>query len=327
MSFGSSNNAAGVFRTSGKSLNQDTAVVATCQYQPGRGSVRILRDRESNGRPLTHRLDDEGQSESRHDPFDEIGRHALVDLELLELWDVETDRDHHLARSRLVHAQRRRQHPRTGVGHAEELEHPLHAPVLSQTAVKRIEHALETAVPEDVPRTAVEVDVGDVMAAAAERLCHLATGAQGHLALSRLASPQDGQLHFQRPTISTSGSIWRPNRRFTSTITRSIRRRTSAAVAPPSLTMKLPCTVDTTAAPSRAPFSPAAWTSRPAESPGGFLKTLPQFLVLMGWVSLRSLVSLAMSCLAASPSPRSSCTVAEITSAPVSAPSRSAEVR
>src|ERR1700716_1180859 len=54
-------------------------------------------------------------------------------------------------------------------------------------------------------------------------------------------------------------------------------RDTWAAVAPPRFTTKFACCSETWAAPSRAPFRPAASTRRPAESPGGVFKTLPPF--------------------------------------------------
>src|SRR5207302_3258168 len=57
-----------------------------------------------------------------------------------------------------------------------------------------------------------------------------------------------------------------------------------------------------------------------------FLNTLPQFLVLIGCVSLRSLVSRAITSLASSPSPRDRRIVADTTSAPCRGP-RSEERR
>src|ERR1700682_1477410 len=196
---------------------------------------------------------------------------------------------------------------RTGVRTAEQLEHPLHSSVFTKPSVQRVEDAIESAIAQHVPRGEVDVDAGDLVAAVAKRVLDLRAGLQRHLALGRLPATQDRHLHFLNfPTISTSVSSSMLKRRRTSAWMRSMRRLTSSAVAPPSLTMKLPCSVETTAFPSRAPFRPAACTRRPAESPGGFWNTLPQFFVLIGCVSLRSLVSLAISAFAASPSPRSS---------------------
>src|SRR5690349_9907829 len=118
--------------------------------------------------------------------------------------------------------------------------------------MQRVEDALELAVAQEVPRVEVEIDGRDVVVAREQSLGDLLAGAQRYLALGRLASAQDSDPH-QRPTISTSGSSCAPKRRLTSAMTRSISRRTSAAVAPPSLTMKLPWSGDTTALPSRAP--------------------------------------------------------------------------
>src|SRR5207253_5730168 len=311
----------------GKPLDQHAAVVATGEDEPAGDSIDVLGDGQADGRSLTHRFDHERQAEPRHKALDAVGSYALLHLELFELGHVEPDRRQDLARARLVHAKGRGEHARTRVGQTEELQHSLHGAVLAETAVQGIENALEPAVAQDVPRAGVEIDGGDVVTAPEQRLGDLLAGTQRDLAFRGLASTKNRHLHFQRPTISTSGSIWMPNRRLTSAITRSMRRSTSEALAPPSLTMKLPCSVEMTAAPSRAPLSPAAWTRRPAESPGGFLKTLPQFLVLMGCVSLRSRVSFAISCLAWFPSPRSSCRVAETTKAPFNEPSRNADVR
>src|SRR5438874_1631786 len=166
-----------------------------------------------------------------------------------------------------------------------------------------------------------------VLAELAQRGLHLGAGLQRHLALGGPAAAEHGDLHFQRPTSSTSVSSSTLKRRFTSARTCSMSAAASFAFAPPSLTMKLPCSVETIAAPWRTPLSHADCTRRPAESPGGFLNTLPQFLVLIGCVSLRSAVSLAIIRFASSPSPRWRCTVASTTSAPLSGPSRNAEVR
>ena len=54
-------------------------------------------------------------------------------------------------------------------------------------------------------------------------------------------------------------------------------RHTSSAEPPRSAWMKLACLVETWADPIRSPFSPAASTSRPAESPTGFTNTEPAF--------------------------------------------------
>ena len=57
---------------------------------------------------------------------------------------------------------------------------------------------------------------------------------------------------------------------------------TSSAEPPSSAWMKLACFSDTRAVPRRTPFSPAASTRRPAESPGGLVNTEPALLP-PGW--------------------------------------------
>src|SRR5690606_4369691 len=84
------------------------------------------------------------------------------------------------------------------------------------------------------------------------------------------------------PTSSTSSSNSMPNRSRTLFRARSIRLLTSSALASPRLTMKLPWTVEISAPPIRVPLSPAASISRPAQSPGGFLKTLPELGIPRG---------------------------------------------
>ena len=61
------------------------------------------------------------------------------------------------------------------------------------------------------------------------------------------------------------------------------RRRPSP---PGSAWMKLACLADTSAVPSRKPFRPHASISRPAESPGGLVKTDPALLP-PGWLARR----------------------------------------
>ena len=62
---------------------------------------------------------------------------------------------------------------------------------------------------------------------------------------------------------------------------------TSAAVAPPRLTIQFACSVEICAPPRIVPFRPTESMSRPAWSPGGLVKTLPQLGWLSGWVRLR----------------------------------------
>jgi hypothetical protein len=57
---------------------------------------------------------------------------------------------------------------------------------------------------------------------------------------------------------------------------------TSLALAPGPVTMKFACIRETSAPPMRAPLSPAASMSAPAEVPGGLVKTDPQLGRLSG---------------------------------------------
>ena len=68
-----------------------------------------------------------------------------------------------------------------------------------------------------------------------------------------------------------------PELAWTSSRTRSPRARTSAAVAPRIVKMKLACNSLTAAPPTRSPFRPAMSINRPAWSPGGLRNTLPAF--------------------------------------------------
>ncbi len=51
--------------------------------------------------------------------------------------------------------------------------------------------------------------------------------------------------------------------------------------------MKLACTGEKRAPPTASPLQPAASSSRPAESPGGLVKTLPKVRTPWGWVARR----------------------------------------
>ena len=55
----------------------------------------------------------------------------------------------------------------------------------------------------------------------------------------------------------------------------SINSKMSRAVALPSFTMKLPCSAETTAPPTRVPFKPSSSISLPAGIEAGFLNMHP----------------------------------------------------
>src|SRR5690606_30884801 len=108
------------------------------------------------------------------------------------------------------------------------------------------------------------------------------------VALAARAPLSEAQAdHPGLPTMRTSGSSVMPKRSRTVSRVRSIRARTSAAVAPPRFTMKFPCTGEICAPPTRRPLSPAASISRPAWSPGGFFHTEPNDGWSIGWVARR----------------------------------------
>ena len=119
----------------------------------------------------------------RDQPVDRVGAHALLQLELFKLRNMKAGARHHRVGARFVHAERRREHTRAGVRKGEQLEHSLHGAVLAQPAVKRVEHASEVAVAQNVPGVHIEVDAGDVVTPLAQRLLHLRARAQRHLAL------------------------------------------------------------------------------------------------------------------------------------------------
>ena len=75
--------------------------------------------------------------------------------------------------------------------------------------------------------------------------------------------------------ISTSVCNSIPRSAFAFAFKIEINSKTSRAVALPSFTMKLPCSAETTAPPTRAPFNPSSSTSLPAGMVPGFLKMQP----------------------------------------------------
>src|SRR5882724_5458159 len=77
------------------------------------------------------------------------------------------------------------------------------------------------------------------------------------------------------PMISTSVCNSIPRSALALAFKIEINSKTSRAVALPSFTMKLPCSAETTAPPTRAPFNPSSSTSLPAGIAPGFLKMQP----------------------------------------------------
>ena len=63
-------------------------------------------------------------------------------------------------------------------------------------------------------------------------------------------------------------------------------------VAPPAFSMKFACIGEISAPPIACPFSPHASSILPAPSScSGFLKTLPNVRLFVGWVALRWAIS------------------------------------
>ena len=88
---------------------------------------------------------------------------------------------------------------------------------------------------------------------------------------------------------------------------------------PGSASMKLACTGENRAPPTRSPLQPAASSSRPAESPGGLVKTLPKVRTPWGWVARRWPRNSASRARMASPSPgrRANATAATTSPGPI----------
>src|SRR5260370_31895622 len=117
-------------------------------------------------------------------------------------------------------------------------------------------------------------------------------GKDGDLVLGRPPAeedpdPQPVHAGDARPMTRISGSSSMPNRSWTRSRISAIKASTSSALAPPRLTMKFACLGETCAPPICSPLRPQASISRPAESPGGFLKVLPRLRCSIGWVARR----------------------------------------
>ena len=84
--------------------------------------------------------------------------------------------------------------------------------------------------------------------------------------------------------------------------------------------MKFACLRETSAPPTRRPLAPAASTSRAAWSPGGLVKTLPQFGWARGWVARRQSRASSIRARMSSRAPGSSPTRAPTMTAPSPSP-------
>lgn len=103
-----------------------------------------------------------------------------------------------------------------------------------------------------------------------------------------------GRFGHGLPVRRSSGSSITPKRSKTVCCTCLMRARTSAAVAPPRLTMKPQCLFETAAPPIWKPRRPQSSTSLPVKWPGGRLNTDPPLGRSIGCLSQRCFSSSAM---------------------------------
>src|SRR5581483_6952370 len=194
----------------------------------------------------------------------------------------------------LVHRERAREHARSRVRQAEQLERTLQRSVLAVPTMERYERAVEARGDQLIQPAVAGIERMRVDALSAQRREHHAPAVERHLALGRPAAEQNGDLseiggfHFGSPMILTSGSRSMPCRRMTSARACSIRRSISAARAPPSgLTMKFACFSEMRAPPTAKPLRPQASMRRAAWSPSGLRNTEPAFGSPSGCVAMR----------------------------------------
>src|SRR5712672_502635 len=211
------------------------------------------------------------------------------------------------------------------VGNGQDLEQALDGAVLARPAVQQIEGYVRLCGRERGRHVAVDVDAGDPIALALERIRAGLAGAQRDLALRRPAAhqhrdvfghdlssriacppPACGGGNSQHPgparntahaspmrLISHSSST--PEFSFTRVRTVSPNVSISAALALPRLIRKLQCISETWASPATSPRQPAASINCQALWPGGFLKVEPPVRLLIGCVASRDPVILSIS--------------------------------
>src|SRR5439155_9888535 len=177
----------------------------------------------------------------------------------------------------------------TGVRNAQRLEAPLHGAVFTVGPVEREENHIGAR--GQCPRIIARVELRNRVSQCAQHLDHRRTRQERNGALGGRTAEHDGDVQPVRhgcvfqlsPTISTSVSSSIPRAALACCLMSSINERTSFAVAPPSLTMKFPCTSEMTAPPTRVPFNPSSSISLPAGTTFGFLKMQPA-LEAAGWL-------------------------------------------
>src|SRR5918994_1997297 len=155
------------------------------------------------------------------------------------------------------------------VGDLEDFEHPLHVPILSPSAMQRVEGDVGPELAQDAGDVAVDVDPGHLEARFLQRHGAGIAACQAHLSLRRPAAHQNGNM--SRAAIAHAcarSSLGTPMRLIShSSMTPEVsltRRRIvspscsmSPEVAPPSLMRKLQCFSETRARPMAKPRKPA----------------------------------------------------------------------
>src|SRR4051812_3720641 len=146
-----------------------------------------------------------------------------------------------------------------GIGDTQPLERALDAAILAPAAMQGIEGAIGFRLEKLRGRIFGRIDLNDIEALFAQRLCTARSRRKAYLAFRRAAAQQHSNTVVRRhgmPTrlISHSSSI--PNFAPTCARTSSPNISRSAAVASPALMRKLQCISETCAPPRRKPRPP-----------------------------------------------------------------------
>ena len=103
----------------------------------------------------------------------------------LRLGDWNTRELHDVLGTLFVHRQRRRKNARMRVRDGEHFEDALHATVLAELAVQRVETDIGIYGFELAPEVSIDVDLGDAITLAAQRFTDSRAGVEAHLAFRR----------------------------------------------------------------------------------------------------------------------------------------------
>src|SRR6476620_10184913 len=169
----------------------------------------------------------------------------------------------------LVESEMTAANPLTGVGHSPLLQDFLDLSVLAEGPV---DHVIGEIHPRrKLQGTVPHIDLVDLRPQRAQSAGNRGARSQRHLALrARTTQQHHDFLAFQNPghasipMICTSVSRSMPRSRAAAALISSIKVRISSAVAPPSLTMKLPCTSETRALPTVKFLKPSSSINLPA---------------------------------------------------------------